>query len=144
MRAIHFSCLGTPMPTQTTSGRLRSMSATTAASSSAVSSRNGGAWPPTICQARVAQPQRAGELHQRALVAAAVEVEAQPGASGPRAGAVHQLGAVDAVGQRVPERRSAHTSGWPSGTVKSASKTAARSSGSSWLAITVCTAATQT
>jgi hypothetical protein len=38
----------------------------------------------------------------------------------------------------------AHTSGWPSGTVRSEPRTAARSSGSSWHAITVWTAATQT
>ena len=42
MRAIHFSCLGTPMPTHTTSAPERWMSAATASSSSAVSGRNGG------------------------------------------------------------------------------------------------------
>ena len=93
----------------------------------------------------MAQPQGAGELGERALVAAAVEVEAQPGRRGARAGAVHQLWAVDAVGQLDARARlSAHTSGWPSGTVKLAPSTAARSAGSSWQAITVCTAATQT
>ena len=38
---------------------------------------------------------------------------------------------------------SAHTSGCPSGTVKSDPSTASSSSGSSWQAMTVCTAATQ-
>ena len=55
-------------------------------------------------QARVAQPQRARELGERALVAAAVEVHALAGLRGARAGAVHQLRAVDAVAEPVAER----------------------------------------
>jgi hypothetical protein len=42
MRAIHFSCLGTPIPTHSTSGRAAFTCRTSASSSSAVSERNGG------------------------------------------------------------------------------------------------------
>ena len=43
IRAIHFSCLGTPMPTHTTSAPERLMSCAIASSSASVSARNGGA-----------------------------------------------------------------------------------------------------
>ena len=54
-------------------------------------------------QARVAEPQVAGELHERAVVAAAVQVHAPAGARCPLAGAIHQVGAVHAVVDLVAE-----------------------------------------
>ena len=42
MRAIHFSCLGTPIPTQRTSGFASLICSTIASSSSGVSGRKGG------------------------------------------------------------------------------------------------------
>ena len=133
------------MPTQTTSAPERLISSATAVLLGRGQRAERRAVAADDLQAGVAQAQVARELGQRAVVAAAVEVEALPGRGGAGAGPVHQLGAVDArrgAGGRA--RCSAQTSGWPSGTVKSAPSTAARSSASSWQAITVWTAATQT
>ncbi len=46
--AIHFSCLGTPIPIQATSAREPLISVMTARRSSSVSGRCGGEYPPTI------------------------------------------------------------------------------------------------
>ena len=42
MRAIHFSCFGTPIPTQSTSGRAPLIWSTSVSSSSSVIGRKGG------------------------------------------------------------------------------------------------------
>ena len=117
MRAIHFSCLGTPMPTQSTSGCAALICSTSASSSSAVSGAEGRRVAADDLDAGVAPAQDQRELHERALVAAAVEPDAVAALGAAVVVAQHQLGAVDAVvAARSPSRLAAHTSGMPSGT----------------------------
>ena len=116
--AIHFSCLGTPMPTQTMSACERSISSMTCACSSVGQRAVRRAVAADDLQARVAAAQVERELDERALVAAAVEEHPRAGAGGALAGARHQLGAVHAArAGRGRARSCAQTSGWPSGTV---------------------------
>jgi hypothetical protein len=56
----------------------------------------------------MAQPQHARQLRERALVAAAIEVEPLAGLRGASAGAVHKLGAGDAVIDTVTEHQRPH------------------------------------
>ena len=104
IRAIHFSCFGTPMPTHTISAPERWMSAATASSSSRVSVAERRRVAADDLQPGMAQPQVARELDERALAATAVEVHAAAGRAGARAGAVHQVGPVYAVGRSVAEQ----------------------------------------
>ena len=92
------------MPTHTTSAPERLISCATASLLGVGQRAERRRVAADDLQPGMAQPQHARELRERALVAAAVEVEALAGARGAGAGAVHQLRAVDAVLERVAER----------------------------------------
>ncbi len=104
IRAIHFSCLGTPMPTQTTSGRAALICAAIASSSSSVSGPERGRVAADDLDAGEAQAQVERELGQRALIAPAVQEDAVAAVASALAVAEHQLGAVDPVGQVLAEQ----------------------------------------
>ena len=141
--AIHFSCSGTPRPTQMTSAPEALSSAAIAVASSSSSSRNGRGADAGDLQAGVAARQLVAQPLER-LLAAAVEEEARAGARGALAGVLHQVGPVDAAREVVAEQvhRPHERLAVGDGEVRRRARRA-RSSGSSWKAITVCTAATQ-
>ena len=99
MRAIHFSCFGTPMPTQSTSGRASLIWSTSASSSSLGHRPERRRVAADDVDARVAPAQVERELDERALVAPAVEPDAVAALGAAVAVAEHQLRAVDAVRQ---------------------------------------------
>ncbi len=107
MRAIHSSCLGCPIPTQTTAAPEPSISALTSSSSAGVSARNGGECPPAIRRPGKRSRRRRSSSSKRALIASAVEVD-RGSLRSRRGGACavegHQVGAIDARGAGVPER----------------------------------------
>ena len=102
--AIHFSCLGTPIPTHTTSAREALISPHHGVALLIGEGPVRGRVAADDLHAGVALAQVQGELDERALVAAAVQVQALAGVGAARTRACHQLRTVDPGLEGVPER----------------------------------------
>ena len=117
MRAIHFSCLGAPMPTHTTSGAVGVDARGDLLLLRGGQGRWGGDQRPTIVDARVAASSAAASCSSASGVCrrtARRGGRARPrGRSSGRSARARTRGR----GESSPSRLSAHTSGLPSGTL---------------------------